>query len=147
EMHIHDSGCLPSCKFQQAAAAAVAQLPALRESLNELDRSEIEQLATVITAKQQEQHSLGYDYADHRACKVKVDELRQASNAYAQLAGKDELLQQLEQQHKDMNVRRVGLDNKQLGLQSDLALLEDVLSKLPALPQEMAEWSRWLNLK
>lgn len=147
EMHIHDSGCLPSCKFQQAAAAAVAQLPALRESLNELDRSEIEQLAAVITAKQQEQHSLGYDYADHRACKVKVDELRQASNAYAQLAGKDELLQQLEQQRQGMQVRRTSLDNKQLELQSELSVLKDVLNKLPTLTARAAELSRWANLK
>src|SRR5690606_8192874 len=83
----------------------------------------------------------------HRACKVKVDELRQAPNAYAQLAGKDELLQQLEQQRQDMQVRRVSLDNKQLELQSELSVLKDVLNKLPTLTARAAELSRWANLK
>lgn len=147
ELHIHDSGCLPTCKFQQAAAEAVAQLPALRKSLDELDRSAVEQLAAVIDAKQQEQQLLNYDSTAHRACKVKVDELRQASNAYAQLAGKDELLQQLEQQYHDMTTRRVNLDTKQLKLEAEIVALEDVLNKLPALTATDAELRPWANLK
>jgi exonuclease SbcC len=147
ELHIHDSGCLPTCKFQQAAAAAVAELPVLRRHLNDLDHTEMERLAAEIAAKQQEQQLLGYDYATHRACKVKVDELRQASTEYAQLTGKDELLQQLEQQRQDMQVRRAILESKRTDSQKDLSSLEEVLSSLPALTAQAAELSRWANLK
>ncbi|UUZ93194.1 hypothetical protein LJK87_49875 [Paenibacillus sp. P25] len=48
--------------------------------------------------KQAEQQALEYDFVAHRACKARVEELRGAATAFAQLAGKDEPLQQLKQQ-------------------------------------------------
>lgn len=147
ELHIHDNGCLPTCKYQQEAAAAVAELPDLRRRLAELDRTVVDSLSATITVKQGEQQALEYDYEAHRACKVRVDELREASIAYSHLAGKDELLQQLEQQHAEnserMEAARLRLDN----LRQQSIELESALDPLPELMAKAVDLERWARLK
>ncbi|MFB0841831.1 AAA family ATPase [Paenibacillus oleatilyticus] len=146
EAHIHDSGCLPTCKFQQAAATAVAELPELRRRLAELDRSEFHLLAAVIAEKQVEQQVIGYDPEAHRTCKGRVEELRQAANAYAQLSGKDELYQQLEQQHLDQQVRKTSGEVRRNDLQQQLNDLEAALAPLPDLMSQASDLQRWAKL-
>ncbi|MEK3882391.1 SMC family ATPase [Paenibacillus sp. PL2-23] len=147
ELHIQDNGCLPTCKFQQAAAAAVAELPDLRQRLAVLDRTGVDSFITSITAKQGEQQALEYDYAVHRVCKVRVDELREASNAYSQLAGKDELLQQLEQQKVEKTEQMEAMRLRWDSLQQQMIELESALEPLSELSAKVADLERWARLK
>ncbi len=147
EAHIHDSGCLPTCKFQQAAAAAVAELPDLRRQLADLDRSELESLSNTIRDKQAEQQTLEYNFISHRACKAKVDELREASNAFAQLGGKNELLQQLEQQQSEKGERKSTVKQREQVLRVQVRDLEAALAPLSELMVKAVELERWARLK
>ncbi|MFC4305759.1 AAA family ATPase [Cohnella boryungensis] len=147
EVHIHDNGCLPTCKFQQAAAAAVAELPKLRRSLEELDWSLLNQLVQSIAEKQTEQLEIDYDFAAHRACKVRVDELREAAIKFAQLAGKDELLQQLERQHLEQQARKTASEQRQQDLQGQLTAVDAALAPLLNLTAQATELQRWARLK
>ncbi|MFD0868798.1 AAA family ATPase [Paenibacillus residui] len=145
--HIHDSGCLPTCKFQRAAAAAVADLPALRDQLEQLDWSSLVKLTANIAAVAADQVNLGYDYAAHQACKDKVNELREAATVYAQLAGKDELLQQLEQQQQEKSARLTAGEQRRNALQQQVDELEADLAPLPELAAKAADIDRWARLK
>ncbi|MHA6484502.1 sbcc family protein [Paenibacillus sp. strain BS8-2] len=147
ELHIHDNGCLPTCKFQLVAAAAVAELPDLRQRLAVLDLTELNRLAAAIGTKQDEQQALEYDYEAHRACKVRVDELREASIAYSQLAGKDELVQQLEQQKADKSERMEASRLRWDSLQQQSIELESALEPLPELAAKATDLERWARLK
>ncbi|MFD2116377.1 AAA family ATPase [Paenibacillus yanchengensis] len=145
--HLHDSGCLPTCKYQQAAALALEELPKLQQILAALDRTEIDQLAVLIANKQMEQEALGYDYAAHRACKVQVDLLVEAVAAYAQLSSKEELLQQLKQQQHEKQNRKL-METKRLDtLQEQLLELEQSLAPLVELHAKVTELERWAKLK
>lgn len=147
ELHIHDSGCLPTCKFQQAAAAAVAELPDLRRRLAALDRTELDRLSAAIATKQGEQQTMEYDFAAHRACKFKVDELREASTAFAQLAGRDELLQQLKQQQAEKSEGMEAARQRRDDLQKQTIELETALAPLPDLTAKAVDLDRWARLK
>jgi exonuclease SbcC len=147
EAHIHDNGCLPTCKFQQAAATAVAELPTLRQQFEDMDWSVVFGLTAKIASLEADQINLGYDYAAHRACKAKVDELRAAATAFAQLSGKDELLQQLEQQ-KEETIERLEATRQRLNnLQQQTADLEATLEPLSDLSSKAADLERWARLK
>ncbi|MGI2294140.1 hypothetical protein [Paenibacillus sp. GXUN7292] len=147
ETHIHDSGCLPTCKFQQAAAAAIADLPDLRRSLAEIDQTELTRLTTAIATKQVEQQALAYNFAEHRTYKVKVDELSKAATAFAQLVGKDELLQQLEQQQHEKMERSEFARRRWDSLQQQSIELESALAPLPELAAKAGDLERWARLK
>lgn len=147
EEHIHDSGCLPTCKFQQVAAAAVAELPRFREQLASLERSTLAELALTIVEKQTEQQGLGYDFAMHRDCKRAVDDLREAATAFAQLSGKDELLQQLEQQSAEKLARKFDGEAKRDDLQRQLTDLMQALEPLPELRRKAEDLQRYARLK
>ncbi|MFB9273419.1 hypothetical protein [Cohnella cellulosilytica] len=147
EAHIHDSGCLPTCKFQQAAAAAVAELPLLRKQLAEHDRSVLAALALTIAEKQTEQQGLGYDFAAHRDCKRSVDDLREAATAFAQFSGKDELLQQLEQQAAEKKARKTAGEARRDDLKRQLADLVQALEPLPELRRKAEDLQRYARLK
>lgn len=147
EAHVHDSGCLPTCKFQQAAVSAIAELPTLRQRLAELDRSELNALILAITEKQTEQQEIGYDQAGHQDCKVKVAGLREAAAAYTQLAGKDELLQQLDQQQVEKLERFEAARLRWDSLQQRTAELQAALTPLPDLSARVADLQRWARLK
>ncbi|WP_339292699.1 SMC family ATPase [Paenibacillus sp. FSL W8-0187] len=147
EAHIHNSGCLPTCRFQQAAAEAVAELPDLQHKLAEFDRSELERLVAGIAAKQTEQQEISYDPAAHRECKVMVDKLRDAATAYAELSGKDELLQQLEQQLGEKQARMETGQARRNDLKQQAATLEAALAPLPELAARADELQRWAKLK
>ncbi|MEK5162034.1 SMC family ATPase [Paenibacillus sp. FSL R5-0527] len=147
EAHIHDSGCLPTCKFQQAAAAAVAELPELRRRLENLDRTELNRLKLTISEKQTEQQEIRYDPVAHQDCKVKVDGLRKAATTYAQLAGKEELLQQLEQQQSEKLERIEVARQRWDSLQQRTVELEAALTPLPELSARAADLQRWARLK
>lgn len=147
EAHIHDSGCLPTCKFQQAAAAAIAELPDLRQRLVALDRTELDRLSASITEKTAEQQSMEYDHEAHRASKVKVEELREAATAFAQLAGKDELLLQLEQQQSEMLKRIEAARLRWNSLQLRTVEIETALAPLSELTARAADLQRWAKLK
>lgn len=147
EVHIHDSGCLPTCKFQQAAAAAVTELPELRRRLAELDRSKIAALTLSIAQKQIEQKEIEYDLDAHRACRYRVSELQAAAAAFAQLAGKDELLQQLEQQRAEKQARQESAAARWDDLQQQTSGLEAALTPLPKLSARAADLQRWARLK
>lgn len=147
EAHIHDSGCLPTCKFQQAAAAAVAELPELRRKLEELDKSELDRLITIIGVKQTERQEIGYDPEAHQASRSMVDKLRDAATAYIQLSGKDELLQQLEEQLHELEERKArGIERVGVLLQQQ-ADLDAILAPLPELTTRAADLQRWAKLK
>ncbi|MGP0583670.1 hypothetical protein [Paenibacillus timonensis] len=147
EAHIHDSGCLPTCKFQQAAAAAVAELPELRRRLADLDRSQIVALTLSIAQKQIEQKEIEYNLDAHRACRNRVSELQAAAAAFAQLAGKDELLQQLEQQLHELEERKARGIERVGDLLQQQADLEAILAPLPELMTRAADLQRWAKLK
>ncbi|PJN56148.1 hypothetical protein PAEVO_28710 [Paenibacillus sp. GM2FR] len=147
ETHIHDSGCLPTCKFQQAAAVALAELPTLRQQLEELDWSSLVGIMAKIAALEADQANLKYDNAAHRTCKARVDELRQASSQYAQLAGKDELLQQLKQQQAEKSERMDAARQRLNDLQLQTVDLETVLAPLPELSAKAIDLERWARLK
>lgn len=147
EAHIHDSGCLPTCKFQQAAAAAVAELPELRRRLADLDRSQIAAFTLSIAQKQIEQKEIGYDPDAHRACRNRLAELQAAAAAFAQLAGKDELLQQLEQQCAEKQARQESTTARRDDLQQQTADLEAELAPLPELTARAGDLQRWARLK
>lgn len=147
EAHIHDSGCLPTCKFQQAAAEAVAELPTLRQQLEEMDWSKLVGLTAKIAALEADQANLKYNNVAHRTCKLRVDELRQASSQYAQLAGKDELLQQLEQQRVEKSERMEAARQRLNDLQLQTVDLETVLAPLPELSTKAIDLERWARLK
>ena len=147
EAHIHDSGCLPTCKFQQDAAAAVAELPNLRQRLAELDRTELNALILAIAEKQKEQQEIDYDPAAHKICRSKVDELREAANTYTQLSGKEELLQQLEQEYSEKKIRRETLKERENDLNEQLSNLDTALTPLPELTTRAADLQRWAKLK
>jgi len=147
EAHIHDSGCLPSCKFQQAAAAAVAELPTLRNQLASLDRSSLAALTLSIAEKQTEQRGLDYNFAAHRECKRLVDELQEVATAFAQLSGKGELLQQLEQQAAEKVARKAAVEERRDDLQQRLSDLERSLEPLPELLRRAEDLHRYARLK
>lgn len=147
EAHIHDSGCLPTCKFQQAAAAAVAELPELRRRLADLDRSKTAALTLSIAQKQIEQQEIGYDPDAHRACRDRVGELQVAVTALAQLAGKEELLEQLELQRDEKQSRQASAAERRDDLQQQMATLEAELVPLPELKARAGDLQRWARLK
>lgn len=147
EAHIHDSGCLPTCKFQLAAAAAVAELPELRRRRAELDREEVARLALAVAEKQVEQQKLGYDSSEHRACKARVEVLREAAVSFAQLTGKEELLQQLKQQHADLAARESEQLSRRNDLEREIGEVADVLFPLPDLIAKSIELQRWAQLR
>lgn len=147
EVHIHNSGCLPTCKFQQAAAAAVTELPELRRKLAELDRTGLDRIVAKITAKQNEQQNLGYDPAVNGGHKAKVDKLREAVTAYAALSGKDELLHQLEQQSAEKQARKESGQIRLREIQQQLAELETALAPLSNLSERVNNLQRWARLK
>lgn len=147
ETHIHDSGCLPTCKFQQAASAAVAELPELRRRLADLDRSQIAALTLSIAQKQIEQKEIGYDPDAHRACRNRVAELQVAAAAFSQLAGKEELLQQLKQQRAEKQTRQESAAARRDDLQQLTADLEAELAPLPELTARAGDLQRWARLK
>ncbi|WP_410771007.1 hypothetical protein [Fontibacillus sp. BL9] len=147
EAHIHDSGCLPTCKFQQAAAVAVAELPSLRQQLEELEWSVLIGLTAKITGLEAGQANLEYDNAAHRTCKARVDELKQASSRYAQLAGKDELLQQLEQQQREKMESMQSARHRWDELQLQTIDLETALVPLSELSAKAIDLERWARLK
>ncbi len=147
EAHIHDSGCLPTCKFQQAAAAAVAELPELQRKLEELDKSELDRLKTIIGEKQTELQEIGYDPEAHLTSRSVVDKLRDAATAYIQLSGKDELLQQLEEQLHELEERKArGIERVGDLLQQQVDL-DAILAPLPKLTTRAADLQRWARLK
>lgn len=147
EAHIHDSGCLPTCKFQQAAAAAVAELPELRRRLADFDRSKTAALTLSIAQKQIEQQEIGYDPDAHRACRDRVGELQVAVTALAQLAGKEELLEQLELQRDEKQSRQASAAERRDDLQQQMATLEAELVPLPELKARAGDLQRWARLK
>ncbi|AJS59234.1 AAA family ATPase [Paenibacillus sp. IHBB 10380] len=147
EAHLHDSGCLVTCKYQQEATLAVEELPELRRQLTELDRTELDKLTFGIDGKQQQQVALEYDNAAHKANKVKVDELREAATAFAQLSGKDELLLQLQRQHADTEGRKTAIELRTNELSEQLITLTAALAPLPELTVKAVELERWAKLK
>lgn len=147
EAHIHDSGCLPTCKFQLAATAALAELPGLRQQLEALDWDGLVALKAGVAALEAEQKALGYDFNAHRACKVKVDGLREAVTTFAQLAGKDELLQQLEQQQVEKSERMEAARQRRDDLQQQAIDIETSLQPLPELAAKAVDLERWARLK
>ncbi|GBG09480.1 hypothetical protein PAT3040_04126 [Paenibacillus agaridevorans] len=147
EAHIHDNGCLPTCKFQQAAAAAVAELPELRQQLEVLDWSGLVGLTARIAMQEADRVALGYDHAAHVSCKVRVEKRREAPSKYAQLAGKDELLQQLEQQKAEKSERMESARQRWDNLQQQAIDLETLLAPLPELSAKAIDLERWARLK
>ncbi|MFC3802678.1 AAA family ATPase [Cohnella sp. GCM10012308] len=147
EAHIHDSGCLPTCKFQLAAAAAIAELPELRQRRADLEREEIARLALAVAEKQVAQQGLGYDAAEHCNCKARADALRSATAAYAQLAIKEELLLQLHQQHADTVNHVTELISRRDNLEREIDQLANVLAPLPTLITQSIELQRWAQLR
>ncbi|WP_162616161.1 AAA family ATPase [Paenibacillus lutimineralis] len=147
EAHIHDSGCLPTCKFQQAAAFAIAELPDLRKQLEELDWSSAFDLTARIAVFEADQANIGYNSSAHQDCKVKVNELREAATAFAQLLGKGELLQQLEQQYRDLKARKDNSIERVGDLLQQQAGLDVLLMPLPELTARATDLQRWAKLK
>ncbi|WP_240421621.1 AAA family ATPase [Paenibacillus periandrae] len=147
EAHIHNSGCLPTCKFQNEAAAAVLELPELRQQLNALDRTYLDALKSSIATAEDNQQSLEYDYAAHRACKVRVDELRAPASKFAQLAGKDELLEQTEEQQGDLEKRKADTQEREGILQQRVDGLNKAIAPLSELRNKAIELDRWARLK
>ncbi|SFF22577.1 exonuclease SbcC [Paenibacillus algorifonticola] len=147
EALMHDSGCLPTCKFQHEASVAVAELPELRRQLTELDRSELDRQAAVIADKRQQQDALQYHNMSHKACRQRVDQLNKANTAYAQLASKEELLEQLSSQYEEAAARRVAEQEKLQQVTEQVEQLSTALAPLPQLKLDAEGLERWARLK
>lgn len=148
---LEDANCIDvtkaACRFLADAQDAKVSLVAKQLELTNIDRSLFNQLQDERIRITDIQKTIGYDHTAHLDCKVKADQLKPLADQYAQLAGKGELLQSLQEQQVNLEKQKAAVEEKQLRNRTDLEALELSLVPLPGLKETLIKLQEWVKLK
>lgn len=146
-----DSNCIDvtiaACSFLSDAQEAKQVLTRKYEELNSIDLSKLTTLNELITSLTEKQQEIGYDFATHRALKVRIEELRPMAEEASQMQAKEELLKSLQEQYNRLTDQMDELLEKQTNAQQELNSLQDALAPLPAFRRSLDNLQAWANLK
>jgi exonuclease SbcC len=148
---LEDANCIDvtkaACRFLADAQDAKGSLLAKQTELADIDRSLFNQLLDERTRITNEQKAIGYDHTAHVDCKVQADQLKPLADQYAQLAGKDELLQSLIDQQSTLEQQKLLIDTKILDNRNAQNDLQELLALLPGLKVKLTQLQDWVKLK
>jgi exonuclease SbcC len=146
-----DSNCIDdtkaACLFLSDAQDAKQVLIKKHEELNSIDLSKLTTLNNTMNSLTEKQQEIGYDFAAHRALKVRIEELRAMAEEAGQMQAKDELLVSLQEQSSRLNSQIEEQTLKQINTQSELDTLREALAPLQALRRRLDTLQPWANLK
>ncbi|MDR6880397.1 SMC family ATPase [Bacillus sp. 3255] len=146
-----DSNCIDvskaSCLFLSDAKEAKQVLTRKYEELNSIDLSKLTTLNESMTRLTEKQQAIGYDFAAHRALRVRIEELRPIAEEASQMQAKEELLNSLQEQYNRLTGQMDELTQKQTNVQQELNSLHEALAPLPVLRRSLDNLQAWANLK
>lgn len=146
-----DSNCIDAgsaaCRFLADAKLANEQIPSTRRTLETLDWTGLDKLATQIEQLSEAQIALSYDPREHQRVRELVQVLSPAAEQAAQLDGKAELLASLQAQASQLASRREKLLSRQADLKEQRAQLQEVNRELQTLDARLTKLEPWVKAK
>lgn len=147
---LHTANCPVSgevnCVFLADATEAKKQVPIVDGELQTAEK-EHAAIQDIIKGLTEQQEGLAYDKANHAALKKRVESLRLKAEAYAQLNGKEELLQNLKEQREN-NVGKLNANKFSANeIKRELANLQAETADLPDLQKKIPELEPYLTMK
>lgn len=146
-----DSNCIDvskaACLFLSDAQDAKQVLSKKRDELRRLDHTLLITLNESLNSLTVRQQEIGYDFAAHRALKVRIEELRPMAEEAGQMQAKVELLVSLQEQSSRLIAQIEELTQKQLNTQKELGNLREALAPLSDLRLRVDKLQAWANLK
>lgn len=131
-----NSGCIDSekanCKFLQDAQEARKRIPLFNNEIEATIRDR-EPLIQEIAALTREREQIAYDKAHHADLKKRLELLQKKVDQYNSLEGKEELLQNLNEQREGLSQRIETLDEQRVSLNAEIRTLEAETKSLPIL--------------
>lgn len=149
---MENSGCInpenASCRFLVDAKEAKTKLANFEEKVKaELDRSEIERLEKTLTGLKQQQEALGYSASQHNDLKDKIKDLRPKAEEAAKLSSINELLENLQTQKQQAEMRNEQLDKQLREVNNSILELEKELEDLPTMEERLPKLEQWAKAK
>ncbi|MFA7171565.1 MAG: SMC family ATPase, partial [Candidatus Paceibacterota bacterium] len=152
-----NSGCVDpvnaTCKFLKDAQEAKQNIPKYRDELEAVKELMSDAVNIRVPLLEQlekldkQQIDLQYDKRKHATLKKQSEALRLKAELYASLSGKEELLQTVQQQHKQLD-ERIGVINDQaLAMQRDIQLLKKETESLPILKASIPSLEKYVEYK
>ena len=147
---LENSGCIDSavasCRFLKDAQDAQSKIPELKEKI-ESGRDALGPLYEHRQALWDEIAILDYDPTVHANVKTITESLRLKAEQYAQLSGKEEVLQNLNEQKNGLTERIVTLSAKILTLNNDIRTLQTETENLPILKAQIPSLELYVKQK
>jgi exonuclease SbcC len=148
---LEDANCIDvtkaACRFLADAQNAKSLLVAKQTELAQIDVSHLGTLGQTVVALVDKQEAIGYNHTAHLDCKVKAGQLKPLADQYAQLTGKDELLQSLIDQQATLEGQKLLIDTKMLDNRNAQDDLQELLTPLPGLKSKLIQLQEWVKLK
>ena len=135
-----------NCVFLKDATEAKKQIPIIENNQAEADK-ERTVILDIIKGLTDRQEALNYDKAHHADLKKRTESLRQKAEAYSQLAGKEELLKNLEGQ-RDSIINRLNLLQNSLDtIQQEIKQLQAETENLPILKASIPSLEKYVTMR
>ena len=152
-----NSGCIAPadahCKFLADAQKARQRIPVIDEEITNLEMQWAEQNNTrepmleQVRTFYQQWEVLKYDKAVHATLKKQSEALRKQADLYTSLSGKEELLQTVQQQHKQLDERIFAINDQVLAMQRDIKTLQAETESLPNLKASIPSLELYVKQK
>jgi len=147
---LQNSGCIDPqnarCKFLIDAQQAREKMPELKEKI-EAGRLKINPLYDSRESLKAEMEALNYDSGYHGHIKRQSEMLRKQTELYASLSGKEELLQTVQQQSKQLSERIGTINDQMLVMQINIKALQTETENLPILKAKIPSLELYVKQK
>ncbi len=154
---LQNSGCPnpenATCKFLLDANEAKKTIPVIEKTIADFQEQiqEIQAkrnpLIEQVKDLDKQQQALNFDIIYHAKLKKQSESLRKQADLYASLSGKEELLQTVQQQHKQLD-ERIGVINDQvLAIHREIKALQIETENLPILKAKIPSLELYVKQK
>ncbi len=147
---LENSGCIDPqnarCKFLIDAQQAREKMPELKEKI-EAGRLKLNPLYDSRESLKAEMETLSYDSGHHGHVKRQSEMLRKQAELYASLSGKEELLQTIRQQSKQLSERIGTINDQMLVMQINIKALQTETENLPILKAKIPSLELYVKQK
>lgn len=136
-----------TCPLVAQAVKARDSIPALEEKLANLDKTQMEALEAEGIALQEKRNSLDYDQSKHIALKNQAIQLKPKAEQAAELSGKAELLNNLNEQRTQQIEQKYQLLQRHTEIDGQVKALDEELKPLADLEIRLPKLDQWVKAK
>jgi len=135
-----------TCVFLKDATEAKKQIPIVESDLINAEKERMV-IQDIIKGLTDQQEGLSYDKTHHADLKKRIELLRPKAEAYSQLAGKEEVLQNLTEQRDSTIVKLNLLQDSLDAIQKETKRLQAEAENLPILKAKIPTLEKYVTLK